>query len=260
MPNTRFVVLYVNGEYRGLYDLREDISSSMLASHHGLDPTTVNYMRRAVVVHGSNADWQNICAYGRSHDLNVPANYAQFCQWVDVNAWADYLVLRNYFRETDLFNQKYWNTNDGKVKLRPIYFDNDYSIGGEGALTTSLIGVYNSFSGFTTKNGTHVSMDVTASLWTSSQFKKLFATRWAYLSTHVFQPDKLVALLNTMQAEMEPEMQRQVSRWGQPSSMSSWKSEMNELKSLLQQRPTSAKQLLINNFSFSQAELQELYK
>ena len=259
-PNNRYAVLYINGKYWGLYDLREEIGKDMLASHHNVEPTTVNYMRRSVVQYGSNKTWDDIRAYGKSHDLNDPANYAQFSQWVDVNAWADYLVLRNYFRETDLFNQKYWNTNDGKIKLRPIYFDNDYSIGGSGALTTYLIGNYLTYAGFTTKNGTIVNMDVTASLWTSSQFKRLFVARWAYLSVHVFTPDRLTALLDSMQAEMEPEMQRQINKWGAPASMSTWKSEMSTLRSLLRERPTSAKSLLINNFSPSSSELQELYK
>ena len=260
VPNNRFAVLYINGQYWGLYDLREEIAKDMLAAHHDVDPTTVNYMRRQVVQYGSNAQWQNICTYARSHNLDNEAYYEQFCEWVDVSAWADYLVLKNYFRETDMFNQKYWHTSDYSVKLRPIYFDNDYSLTSSGALSTYLISYYMSFDGFTTKNGTYVNMDVSAALWTSSQFRNLFIQRWAVLSKNVFDPDRMITLLDSMVAEMEPEMSRQISRWGAPSSLSHWRSELDEFRSLIRRRPTSAKDLLQKNFNLSNSKMTELYK
>ncbi len=259
-PNNRFAVLYVNGKYWGLYDFREEVAKDMLASHHNVDPTTVDYMRRQVVQYGSNEKWQQICAYARSHNLSNPEYYAQFCEWVDVRAWADYLVLKNYFRETDMFNQKYWMTEDYAVKLRPIYFDNDYSLTSSGALSTYLISYYMSFDGFTSKNGSYVNMDVTAALWTSPEFRSLFLQRWVSLSKNVFDPDRMIGMLDSMVSEMEGEMNRQIAKWGAPSSMSLWRSELDEFRSLIRRRPDSAKELLRKNFSLSDSEITELYK
>jgi hypothetical protein len=259
-PNNRYAVLYINGKYWGLYDLREEIGKDMLASHHNVEPTSVNYMRRQVVQYGSNAEWQRIAAYGRSNNLSNPDKYAQFQQWVDVSAWADYLVLRNYFRETDMFNQKYWHTNDFKVKLRPIYFDNDLSLFASGALSSNLIGTYFSFGGYTTGNGTYVNMDVSAALWTSPEFRKLFLERWVFHSKNALAPSRLIQLLDSMVAEMEPEMSRQIARWGAPSSLAHWRSELAEFKSLLQQRPSSAKELVRKNFGLSSTQFADLYK
>ncbi len=256
----RFAVLYINGKYWGLYDFREEIAKDMLASHHDVDPTSVDYIRRQWLQYGSNAKYEQIREYARTHNLNNPDYYDQFCEWVDVSAWADYLVLRNYFRETDMFNQKHWMTEDYAVKLRPIYFDNDYALGSSGALTTYLISYYMSFSGFTTKNGTPVNMDVPAALWTSSEFRNLFLQRWVYLSKNVFNPDRILPLLDSMIDEMDDEMSRQIAKWGAPSSLSTWRSELDEFRTLLKQRPSSAKELIRKTFNLSNSQLEELYQ
>lgn len=256
-PNNRYVVMYVNGQYWGLYDLREEIGKDMLASHHGADPKTVNYVRRAQARYGSAAEWERVKAFARGRNLRDEATYAELCRWVDVEAWADYLVLRNYFRETDLFNQKQWNTNDYKVKWRPIYFDNDYSLG-EGSLNAGLIGTYMSFAGYTTKNGTHVSMDLTAGLWTSPQFRQLFLERAAYHVKHTFAPEKIVPVLDEMVAEIEPEMQKQIQRWGAPGSMQSWKNNVATFRSLLQKRPEAFKRILLSYFDVTRQQYDAL--
>ncbi len=256
-PNNRYVVMYVNGEYWGLYDLREEIGKDMLASHHGADPQRVNYVRRAQARYGSAQEWERVKAFARSRDLTDAQTYAELCQWVDVQAWADYLVLRNYFRETDLFNQKQWNTSDYAVKWRPIYFDNDYSLG-EGALNGGLIGTYMSFAGYTTRNGTHVSMDLTAGLWTSPQFRQLFLQRAAYHVKYTFAPERILPILDAMEAEIEPEMQRQIQRWGAPRSVQAWKENVATFRSLLEQRPAAFARVLRDYFDLSQQQYDAL--
>ena len=246
-PNNRYVVMYVNGQYWGLYDLREEIGKDMLASRHEVDPKSVNYVRRAQARYGTATQWEQVKAFARTRNLKDESTYAELCRWVDVEAWADYLILRNYFRETDLFNQKQWNTSDYRVKWRPIYFDNDYSLG-EGSLNAGLIGTYMSFSGYTTKNGTHVSMDLTAGLWTSPQFRQLFLQRAAHHVKHTFAPEKILPILDEMVAEIEPEMQKQIQRWGAPGSMQSWKNNVATFRSLLQRRPEAFKRVLLSYF------------
>ena len=123
-----------------------------------------------------------------------------------------------------------------------------------------LILPYFDFAGYTTGDGTRINMDVTAALWESPIFRMLFATRWATLSTHAFAPDKLVALLDSLVAEMEPEMQRQIDRWGEPESVAFWKEQVEKLRALIIARPASAKQTLIENFALTDEQLQMLYQ
>jgi hypothetical protein len=252
----RWAVLYVNGEYRGLYDIREDLSKNSLADKHGVDPNTVNYLRRDNARAGSKAEYERIRYWGRSHSLANEENYQQYCQWVDAQGYADFLVATNYFSNGDLFNQKRWHTSDYKVKLRPIYYDLDLSLK---RYDFGMIGTYFSFGGFTSRDGTPVAMDITAALWTSPTFRNLFIERYAYFLNHDFKPDNLLPLFDEMVKQIEPEMQNQVNRWNWPHSVSEWKSNVNELRQFIVKRPEFVKNFLKNQFNLSDERMKELF-
>lgn len=256
--NNRWAVVYVNGAYWGLYDLREDITASTLAAKHGIDEDTVNYYRRYSVLHGDKDEITRVANYIKSHNMADPAVYQQVCQWVDVEAFADYLVARNYFKDTDIFNQKSWASSDYGVKFRPIYFDMDYALSPGTETGTGLIGAY--FGGAaTTGNGTSVPLDYTAGLIKNPQFKQLLLERFVYHINNTFQPENLLPLVDEMAAEMEPELGKQIAKFGQPSSVSAWKSEVEAFKQQLRVRPIYAKQMVKSYFNLSDEKMKELF-
>ena len=83
--------------------------------------------------------------------------------------------------------------------------------------------------------------------------------RFVYHINNTFQPDKLVALVDEMAAGMEPEMSKQIARFGQPSSVSAWKQEIESFKRQLRERPKYAKQLVKNYFGLSDEKMKELF-
>ncbi len=254
----RWAVLYVNGKYWGLYNLREDLSSKSLAEKYGVDPDTVNYLRRDEVVAGSGKEYERICKFARTQDMADDAVYQQFCQWVDAQAWADYLVMQFYFRNGDMFNQKVWFTNDYKVKVRPIYFDLDHSLMPEG-VSSKFLTIYFSFKGYYTPHGSHVGMEITAGLWKNKSFRDLFKKRYALLVNTVFDPKKLLPLYDGLVKEMDQEMHAEVERWPWPRSYDAWKKDVAELRQALRDRPKYAKRNLQSYFHLSDAEMKELF-
>jgi len=60
-----------------------------------------------------------------------------------------------------------------------------------------------------------------------------------------------------MVSTMEPEMARHIKRWGTPSSMSEWKSNVKELRECLEKRPSHALTYLQREFGFSDAQMEE---
>ncbi len=253
-----WAVLYVNGEYRGLYDIREDICKNTFAAKHNVDPDTINYVRRNSARAGSADDIKRVRNYANSHDLSNDKYYDEFCQWVDAQAWCDYLVMNNYFPSRDLFNQKCWSTNDYKVKIRPVLFDLDFSLlpGGlkYGFIPEYFIGQY-----FSPHDHIRVDMSIPAGLFESPKFREMFVERYAELMNTVFKPDNLLPLFDKMQKEMEPEIADQIKRWGDPSSVAAWKQDMKQLRQMIIDRPKYAKQQLKNRFSLSDAKMKELF-
>ena len=67
--------------------------------------------------------------------------------------------------------------------------------------------------------------------------------------------DRLTALLDQMEAELEPEMERHIARWKYPKSVSAWKSEIKSFRSKLEKRPMIALQQIQKEFKIPQSEM-----
>ena len=68
----------------------------------------------------------------------------------------------------------------------------------------------------------------------SPEFKQLYYSRYADLMNTVFTCDNMISLLDSMLAVIEPEMPRQIARWG--GTMSGWESNVQDLKDFINQR------------------------
>lgn len=124
---TRPVIMYLNGEYYGIYDLNEDQNKDYLVNHYGVDGDAVDIIQRnTTVLQGSNADIKRVFSYAVNRDLSDDAVFAEFAEWVDVDAFTDYFIAQTYFINSDMFNQKYWRSHDYAVKWRPIFYDLDW--------------------------------------------------------------------------------------------------------------------------------------
>ena len=137
---TRPVVVYINGEYNGLYDLNEDQNGEFLETHYGIDNDKVEFIRRnSAVIKGDNKDIKRVRAFAENKDLSDDKVFAEFSQWVDVQYFTDYFIAQTYICNSDMFNQKYWRTTDYGLKWRPVFFDLDFAFV---TATRDIIGQY----------------------------------------------------------------------------------------------------------------------
>ena len=71
-------VLYINGQYWGVYNIREKINKYMIAQHHDIaDPESIDLLvanSRALV--GDNSDYKALIEYVETHDITDPSVYA----------------------------------------------------------------------------------------------------------------------------------------------------------------------------------------
>ena len=68
----------------------------------------------------------------------------------------------------------------------------------------------------------------------SPEFKKLYYTRYADLMNTVFTCENMISVLDSMIATIEPEMPRQIDRWG--GTMEEWMSNVEDLKDFINER------------------------
>ena len=233
-----FVAVYVNGEYWGLYDLKENMNEDYLEAHFGIDPDTVNMIQRNNgELKGTNTDFLRVRAYCVQSGEVIPmtdSRYQQFRQWVDVESFADYLIGRQYFPDADMFNQKYWRTNDYSVRWRAIFYDSDFALTNA---TSDVLHCYFDVGGTPSANGSLTYFDIQCGLKSNDKWRHDFMVRFIYVTKYYLKTDRLLSILDGMSAAMEPEISRQVARWSHPESLWKWKSEVANLRQMIIDRP-----------------------
>lgn len=251
------VIVYINGEYRGIYDLKENMNEDYVASHHGVSRDTVEIARRnGYMIAGTKAQWNEMFTMCSQLDFSKEENYAKLKRLVDVDCVMDYLIARTYFYDWDMFNQKYWHTNDNRVKWRPVLYDSDYALFGNASAGGNLSAYFDP-SGVSSAHGYITRMDIFCALKQNKGWRDAFITRYIYFVKYRFNKERALSVFDALVSEYRPEMARHIKRWHMPSSYEKWESEVSALRSCISRRPEGALKKLRQTFGLSEAQYRE---
>lgn len=126
----RSTVTYINGEYWGIYNLREKINEHFLASKKGVDADALDLLERdAQIIEGDNKEYLNLIDYIENNNLVNDENYNYVAERIDIDNFILYQSTQIYFNNTDWpgNNIKYWKS-EGR-KWRWILYDTDFGFG-----------------------------------------------------------------------------------------------------------------------------------
>lgn len=255
---TRPVIVYLNGRYYGIYDFNEDQNKDYLVNHYGVDGDAVDIIQRNIrVLQGGNADIKRVFAFAVDKDLSDDAVFAQFAEWIDVAYFTDYFIAQTYFCNSDMFNQKYWRSQDYSVKWRPIFYDLDFVFNVPSGVKRDIIPNYFSKSGVPSNDGSLTYMNIYVGLEKNAAWRQMCAERYVELVCTQFAPERLLAILDELVEEMRPEMARHIARWDRPRSISAWEDAVAQLRTMIRNRPKYALGNMQAYFGISDAQMNE---
>ncbi|MBK6527322.1 MAG: CotH kinase family protein [Crocinitomicaceae bacterium] len=245
-----FVIVYVDGEYWGLYDVREKVDDHDFTSYYyDQGKYEIDFIKTwggTWAEYGDPAmtDWNDIYTYITTNDMSVTANYEYVKTKYNVGSLIDYVVLNSYIVTSDWlnWNTAWWKGNnpDGDKKTwRYVLWDNDASFGHyinyTGIPSTSpdadpcnpetLAGTGGDPEGHIT---------ILNALMNNAEFQQEYITRYADLSNGVFSCPQMHAILDSMVAVMTPEMTGQTGKWG--GSVTGWQANVQTLKDYIDAR------------------------
>lgn len=246
------VAVYINGQYWGLYDLKQNINEDFFASNYGIDRNTIDIIKRnRMLLAGDRTEWLRLRNYCVSYNFSNDANYEQLCQWVDVDSIMDYIAVRTYFYDGDMFNQKYWRAQDYSVKWRAILYDSDFAMNGN-TPSSNLLPAYFNPNGVSAAHGSITNMDIYCAVNQNQSWRDAFIVRYIYLIKYVFEPDNALTIFDELYSEIEPEMPRHISRWStQIKSYSAWSQEISALRSCIANRQSYALRYLRQQYGLT---------
>ena len=124
-----YVHLYVNGAYMGLYNATERPDEKFVETYLKGDEENWYVFNHNGTLHGNDSLYKYIKYKLTKEDLSDPAIYEKFTEYVDVDAFCDYLILSWYIGMVDWPENNYYgalNLQDS-VKLRYFVWDAEMS-------------------------------------------------------------------------------------------------------------------------------------
>ncbi len=243
------VALYINGDYWGLYNLREKINEDYLEMNCGINKEEVTILKGPgqIELAGSNDEFRELLSFVKNNNMGKSSNYKYVCSKIDIDNYIDYIICVSFFKNNDLGNSRYYL--DGKDgKWRWIMYDLDISMRNEAG---RISGGY-SFEQVEDKEPLH------RNLLENKDYRNAFIERYAELLNTVFMPDNLTGILDEMTVMIEPEIRRNASRWTD-QSYSRWKSEIAALRNVCLKRRDVVKSQLKSYFELSNSKMKKLF-
>jgi len=234
----RPIVSYLNGEYWGIYNVREKINEHYLASLHNVPSEDITILEReASVIFGDNQAYLELLSFITNNSLAINSNYEKVQAEIDITNFIQYNVAQIYFDNTDWpgNNIKFWRHKNGK--WRWILFDTDFGFGiwnAQQYSNNTLAFALNPF-GPSWPNPPW-STFMFRKLMENETFKKQFVNTFADELNSRFLAPKVRAAIETNEAIVSNEMSRHINKWGN-TSMPAWRNKVNNMKSFASQRP-----------------------
>ena len=252
----RPVIVFYNGKYWGIHNLREKLNEHYPSSNYGLDPKKIDMIenfKRPVLVNGDSTHYYSLINFIESNDISIESNYRYLQTLIDVDEFIDYNIAEIYFANRDwpANNTKLWRLHVDGGKWRWIIVDLDAGFG--------LVDSYksNSLRRVTDPNGEGWckpwSTLLLRKLLTNTKFRDVFTDRFAHHIITTFEPKRVIKIIDSLQTNLEPEMQRHINRWGTITSMKKWHSKIDVMYEFARKRPAYMRQFVMDHFSLSES-------
>ncbi|OGU48233.1 MAG: hypothetical protein A2000_11285 [Ignavibacteria bacterium GWB2_36_8] len=261
--------MFINGEYWGIYNIREKIGSAYLASLNNINPDDVdlieyNLNRIPEVVEGQREEFVDLINYFEQQDLSIPGNYEYVKSKIDIEEYINYYITEIYYDNIFWLNQnvRIWKERKDGKKWRWVLFDTDNAFAGEGPGTSS-------YQTNTLQLVTSPIQNNVYPLWSTLTFRKLieneefkikFIQKFSSYMNTIFHPDTILSAINRFKSGINTEISRHINRWnfgglinGLPpiANYAEWEKNIEKMRQFALNRPSYQRQHILNNFSLS---------
>ncbi|TFE01721.1 CotH kinase family protein [Jeotgalibacillus salarius] len=226
------VVLYLNGEYWGLYDLRERIDHHYFSRHHKVSRDNLILLEAdAEEKEGSDESYIGMIAYIQSNDTAEPEVYQVIEDEMDIDNFIDYILTELYIGNTDWpsHNIRFWKNTNPETKWKWIVYDSDVSFQDASENTVQR------FYDYKGKGDDKLySSYLFRELLKNEEFRVRFEERSRELYSSTLSSEYIVATIERLAAEIRPEMDGHLEKWD--GNLQEWEAEVQALKAFARER------------------------
>ena len=241
-------LVYLNGEFWGVYELKERLDEWWIADHRDEGPDDLDRVKLGWT-HDANweveqGDWtafEELEALVDGSDLADADAYASFAEQVDVTNFAVSNIAHEWIGNTDWWgnNVRMWRPRRDDGRWRWMVYDFGH--------------------GWTSPTYDHLAVSVSGN-WrglpigealTNADFRALFVQAHADLFATSMAPETAAATLDGLAEELRPVIDRQMERWCPSGSVDTWRAGVDYARSFAEQRPAELDADLIEHLGLA---------
>ena len=238
VPAIRPAVLYLNGEYWGIYFIQEKPDEHFLKDHYGGNEDYYNVMSNWVNLldNGTDVYFQQMMSWFATADLAIQENYEEACRLIDVDNFVDYQIFEIFTNNEDwpANNMRCWQYFMGK--WRWIFYDGDATLkhlewGGF---------EYATYDGDEEYPASRISTLLFRKMLENPDFQKKFVERYNSLCYSILSYYSTKPYLDAATDAIQEEIHLQMDRFKFPATYKKWSTDVKEVDEFLRQRPAQA--------------------
>lgn len=263
----RPVIVFINGEYWGIMNLRERYDRHYLSRTYQIESDRIDYLTGYMrVIDGSNTHFRDYYRYLQEHRdvMDQSVHYDSVRTMLDTDNFIDYNITniyvnnrdwpannREYFRYQTAYDPEASPGRDGR--WRYLLIDTDYSFGQRNRFDDTyynMLRIATDATGSAGNNPAWSTLELRVLLENPS-FRHDFITRFAdYLNT-VFSPAHVKPHIRHYEKLLEPVIADHIDRWNYPPSTTAWRSHINVMRYFAENRPGVIRKQLMEHFDLA---------
>jgi hypothetical protein len=255
-------IVYINGEYWGIHNLRDRVDNDYLENVYDVDKNNVDMIKIVFdgpeeIEYGDDKAYNELKSFFKSNGFSSAENFEKAKSLMDMANFIDYQIAHIFVGNIDWpqNNVRLWRVKTSENNKAPkdgkwrwVFFDADRSLGETVNVThNNLSDAINRPENF-----------IFNKLLQNPSFKTQFVTRFRQLLDSTFKYENSSKLYLDIKKIYEPEIETHVKRWNIISSKAQWERNCEEVLSYLKFRPDIVKKQLGEQLGLEMNEVQIL--
>ncbi len=229
----RAAVLFVNGQYMGINNIRAKLDEDLIVGNHPLNGEKIDMIENENYAEAGTLDQYLAFKTLYQNNLSIQSNFDAVAGLMDIENFTDFIITEIYSQNTSVdHNIMAWKPQSGG-KWKWILNDLDRGFFSAGS---NLINYYVNREVYPFKN-----------LLGNDGYRKYFGKRLADHLFTTFDPERVKTIIDEFRDKIKNEIPNHIERWkgtssdyGNPiSSVDYWNGEIDKMKAFADARPNA---------------------
>jgi hypothetical protein len=261
-------VLFINGEFWGIANIRERFDTKFFESKFNVDEDEVDQLSgNAAIEEGSATHYNAMLNYIRNGGVSDMVRYRYIQTQMNTESFKYYNLAQIYYNNRDWphNNIEYWrgqaeyDPNEGPGRdgrWRWLMKDTDFGMAWTDRHTEGTYAwqVAQNYLDFATREG-HWSTFLLYELLKNEEFKSEFINGYRDLMNTAFRKERVLNQLEVLRSTIEPQAEEHLNRWGNsthrwsmPKDLAEWNTNVSFIRRFVDDREAFVNEHFIEKF------------